>query len=168
MSRSFVTALFATIAAIPIVLAAQNAPIQSGMGNEDTGAPKLSLSEPLPGEKMIDRLKLDDKTQAPEVRLLLMDASRDAQPVAQKLLDIRVRLGNLAIQNKVDAMPPETDAYAAAATEMAAIEAKAFAKIYAMRKPNQQTNAPLAFATMAGIFQPPPGRGRGGPRGGGQ
>jgi hypothetical protein len=168
MSRSFVTALLATIASIPIILSAQNAPIQSGMGNEDTGAPKLSLSEPLPGEKMIDRLKLDDKTQAPEVRLLLMDASRDAIPVAQKLLDVRVRLGNLAIQNKVDAMAPETDAYAAVATEMAAIEARTFAKIYAMLKPNQQANAPQAFATMAGMFQPPPGRGRGGQRGGGQ
>ncbi len=168
MTRASVTTFLATLVSIPIILSAQNAPIQSGMGNDDTGAPKLSLAEPLPGEKMIDRLKLDDKTQAPEVRLLLMDASRDAMPVAQKLLDIRVRLGNLAIQNKVDAMPPETDAYAAAATEMAAIEARTFAKIYAMLKPNQQANAPLAFATMAGIFQPPPGRGRGGPRGGGQ
>jgi len=168
MSRSFVTALLAAIGSIPIILSAQNAPIQSGMGNEDTGAPKLSLSEPLPGEKMIDRLKLDDKTQAPEVRLLLMDASRDAIPIAQKLLDARVRLGNLAIQNRVDAMAPETDAYAAVATEMAAIEARTFAKIYAMLKPNQQANAPQAFATMAGMFQPPPGRARGGQRGGGQ
>src|SRR6185503_11358864 len=100
MTTPSVTALFATIAFIPIVLSAQNAPIQSGIGNDDTGAPKLSLQEPLPGEKMIDRLKLDDKTQAPEVRLLLMDASRDATPVAQQLLDIRLRLGNVAIQNR--------------------------------------------------------------------
>ena len=47
------------VACIPIILSAQNAPIQSGMGNDDTGAPKMSLDEPLPGEKMIDRLKLD-------------------------------------------------------------------------------------------------------------
>jgi len=169
MTKPSVTTLVAAIASIPIVLAAQNAPIQSGMGNEDTGVPKLSLDEPLPGEKMIDRLKLDDKTQAPEVRLLLMDASRDAMPVAQKLLDIRVQLGNLAIQNKIDEMPPATEAYAAGAAEMAAIEARTFAKIYAMLKPNQQGNAAQAFASMAGIFQPPPGRGTGrGSRGGGQ
>ena len=169
MTRPCVTALFVTIAFIPIVLSAQNAPIQSGMGNEDTGVPKLSLAEPLPGEKMIDRLKLDDKTQAPDVRLLLMDASRDAMPVAQKLLDIRVQLGNLALQNKVDEMPATADAYAAAAAEMAAIEARTFTKIYAILKPNQQPNAAPAFAIMAGMFQPPPGRGgRGGQRGGGQ
>ena len=168
MSRPSATALFATLVLVPIVLSAQNAPIQSGMGNDDTGAPKLSLAEPLPGEKMIDRLKLDDKTQAPEVRLLLMDASRDAAPVAQKVLDIRLRLGNLALQNKPDEMPAATEAYAAAATEMAAIEARAFTKIYAMLKPNQQPNAAQAFAMMAGIFQLSPGRGRGGQRGGGQ
>ena len=157
---------------LPMLLYAQNAPISSGMGQEDTGAPKLSLDEPLPGEQMIDRLKLDSKTQAPEVRLLLMDASRDAAPVAQKLLEIRQRLANLALQNRTDEMPAATDAYAAAAAEMAGIEARTFAKIYAMLKPNQQANAPQAFAIMAGMFQPSPGRGggggRGGQRGGGQ
>src|SRR6476619_914793 len=115
MTKKFelpILAILAIVGLIPIVLSAQNAPIQSGMGNDDTGAPKVSLDEPLPGEKMIDRLKLDDKTQAPEVRLLLMDARRDATPVAQKILDIRLRLGNLALQNKVDEMPAATDAYA--------------------------------------------------------
>ncbi len=170
MSKNVPTSLvLLTLLSIPFAVpAAQNAPIESGMGKDDSGAPKLSLQEPLPGEKMIDRLKLDDKTQAPEVRLLLMDASRDAMPVAQKLLDIRLRLGNLALQNKVDEMPAATDAYAAAATEMAAIEARAFTKIYAMLKPNQQPNASPAFAIMAGIFQVSPGRGAGGQRGGGQ
>ena len=168
MSRPSGTALFATLVLAPIILSAQNAPIQSGMGSDDTGAPKLSLDEPLPGEKMIDRLKLDDRTQAPEVRLLLMDASRDAAPVAQKILDVRLQLGNMALQNRLDEMPAATEAYAAAATEMAAIEARAFAKIYAMLKPNQQPNAPQAFAMMAGIFQLSPGRARSGQRGGGQ
>jgi hypothetical protein len=172
-SRRSALAILTTFVFVPIILAAQNAPVSSGMGQEDTGAPKLSLDEPLPGEQMIDRLKLDSKTQAPEVRLLLMDASRDATPVAQKMLEIRQRLGNLALQNKADEMPGAADAYAAAATEMAAIEARTFAKIYALLKPNQQANAAQAFATMAGMFQPNPGRGgggggRGGQRGGGQ
>jgi hypothetical protein len=157
---------------VPMILGAQNAPISSGINQEESGAPKMSLDEPLPGEQMIDRLKLDSKTQAPEARLVLMDASRDAAPVAQKMLEIRQRLANLALQNKTDEMPAATDAYAAAAAEMAGIEARAFAKIYALLKPNQQPNAPQAFAVMAGMFQPNPGRGggggRGGQRGGGQ
>src|SRR4249919_683000 len=95
--RASVSVVFTLLLLLPMILGAQNAPIQSGMGNEETGAPKLSLDEPLPGEKMIDRLKLDDKTQAPEVRLLLMDASRDAAPIGQKMLELRRRLINLEL-----------------------------------------------------------------------
>ena len=160
-----------TLLSVPFAVpAAQNAPIESGMGKDDTGAPKLSLQEPLPGEKMIDRLKLDDKTQAPEVRLLLMDASREATASGQKMLELRQQLVNLALQNNADEMKAATDAYAAAATEMAGVEARAFAKIYALLKPNQQPNAQQAFAIMAGIFHPSPSRGGGpgGQRGGGQ
>src|SRR6478752_6573424 len=102
--RSLLT-LLATLFALPMIVGAQSVPIQSGMGNEDTGAPKLSLDEPLPGEKMIDRLKLDDKTQAPEVRLVLMDASRDAAPFGQKMLELRQRLINLELQKKSDEIP---------------------------------------------------------------
>jgi hypothetical protein len=171
MSRPSITALLAIIASIPIILSAQNAPIQSGMGNEDTGAPKLALGDPLPGEKLIDKLKLDAKTQAPEVRLLLMDASRDAAPVAQKLLELRQTLINLELQKKPDEIAAAVEAYTTAAAEMVAIEARTFAKIYAMLKPNQQPNATHAFAIMAGMFQPSStsaAGGRGGQRGGGQ
>ena len=42
--------------------------------------------------------------------------------------------------------------YAAAAAQMTKIEADAFAKIYAMLKPNQQAKAEQAFELMAGMF----------------
>jgi len=170
-SNTPVTLILALVASIPIVLAAQNAPIQSGMGSDDTGAPKLALGDPLPGEKLIDKLKLDAKTQAPEVRLLLMDASREAAPIGQKLLELRQTLINLELQKKPDEIAAAVEAYTTAAAEMAAIEARTFAKIYAMLKPNQQPNATQAFAIMAGIFQPSVGSGgggRGGQRGGGR
>src|SRR5436190_17301981 len=154
MTKKFntpVPLILAILASVPMILSAQNAPIQSGMGNEDTGAPKLALGDPLPGEKLIDKLKLDGKTQAPEVRLVLMDASREAAPVGQKLLELRQRLINLELQQKTDEIAAAGEAYTAAAAEMAAIEARTFAKIYAMLKPNQQPNAPQAFAIMAGM-----------------
>ncbi len=162
--------LLATVL-VPLILAAQNAPISSGMGNEDTGAPRLNLQQPSPTEQLIDRLKLDGKTQAPEVRLLLMDANREAASSGQKMLELRQRLVNLALQNKPDEMAPVVEAYAAAAADMAAIEARTFTKIYALLKPNQQSSAPQAFAIMAGMFQAPPpraGAGRSTQRGGGQ
>jgi hypothetical protein len=166
--------VLAILALVSLTIASpapQNAPISSGMGQDDTGAPRLALDEPLPGEKLIDKLKLDGKTQAPEIRLLLMDASRDAAPVGQKMLELRQRLINLELQKNTEEIAPVVEAYTAAAAEMAAIEARTFAKIYAILKPNQQANATQAFAIMAGMFQPAPprgGGGRGGQRGGGQ
>lgn len=168
--RTPISVVVTLLLLLPMIVGAQNAPIQSGMGNEDTGAPKLGLGEPLPGEKLIDKLKLDSK-QAPEARLLLMDASRDAEPIGQKMLELRQRLINLELQKKPEEIAPAVEAYAAAAAEMAAIEARVFAKIYATLKPNQQANAPQAFAIMSGMFQPSPprgGGGRGGQRGGGR
>src|SRR5438132_14414436 len=65
-------------------------------------------------------------------------------------------------------MKAAVDAYAAAAAKMAGVEARAFASVYATLKPNQQSNAPQAFALMAGMFQPAPPRAGGrGQRGGG-
>jgi len=162
--------LLATVVLVPLTLAAQNAPISSGMGNEDTGAPRLNLQQ-TPTEQLIDKLKLDGKTQAPDVRLLLMDANREAASSGQKMLELRQRLVNLALQNKPEEMAPVVEAYAAAAADMAAIEARAFTKIYALLKPNQQSSASQAFAIMAGMFQAPPprgGAGRSTQRGGGQ
>jgi len=92
--RTPVSVIVTLLLLLPMIVGAQSAPIQSGMGNEDTGAPKLSLDEPLPGEKIIDKLKLDGKTQAPEARLVFMDASREAAPVGQKMLELRQRLIN--------------------------------------------------------------------------
>ena len=51
--------------------------------------------------------------------------------------------------------------YAAAAAQMTKVEAEAFAKIYALLKPNQQAKADQAFELMAGMFAGGQG-GRGG------
>src|SRR3954466_16318653 len=116
-SNTPVTLILALVASIPIVLAAQNAPIQSGMGSDDTGAPKLALGDPLPGEKLIDKLKLDAKTQAPEVRLLMMDASREAAAIGQQLPELRHRLSNLERQKKPDEIATAVEAYTRAPAE---------------------------------------------------
>jgi hypothetical protein len=48
--------------------------------------------------------------------------------------------------------------------QLTAVEAKAFTKIYAMLKPNQQSRAPQAFELMAGMFAQGGGMGRRGGR----
>jgi hypothetical protein len=123
-----------------------------------------------PFEQLADRLKLEQKAQLPLVDTILVDAGKEAAPIGQKMLELRQRLVNLALQNKSDEIQPVVEAYTAAAAQMTGIEARAFAKIYATLKPNQQSSAAQAFAIMAGMFQPPAPRGPGGRggRGGGQ
>jgi 2-hydroxychromene-2-carboxylate isomerase len=157
-------ALVPTIFASPVP---QNAPISSGMGSDDTGAPRIGLQQRNPYEQFADRLKLDSKTQIPAVEQILSEAAREAAPIGQQMLQLRQQLVNLALENKSADIKPVVDEYAVAAAKMAGIEARAFAKVYATLKPNQQSSASQAFAIMAGMFQLPAPRGRGG-RGGGQ
>ena len=159
--------LVSTLAAAPF---SQNAPISSGMGSDDTGAPRIGLQQRNLYEQFADRLKLDSKTQVPAVEQILAEAAREAAPVGQQMLQLRQQLVNMALENKPADMKPVVDGYAVAAAKMAGIEARAFAKVYAMLKPNQQSSASQAFAIMAGMFQPPAPRGPGGrgARGGGQ
>jgi hypothetical protein len=124
-----------------------------------------------PFQLFADKLKLDEKTQVPAVEEILSAAAKEAAPVGQQMLQLRQQLVNLDLAKKGDdETKPVVAAYADAAAKMAGIEARAFAKVYAMLKPNQQSNAAQAFAIMAGIFQPAaprPGAGRG-QRGGGR
>jgi 2-hydroxychromene-2-carboxylate isomerase len=159
--------VLSTLSAAPLP---QNAPISSGMGSDDTGAPRIGLQQRNPYQQFADRVKLDSKTQVPAVEQILAEAAREAAPVGQQMLQLRQQLVNLALENKPAEMKPIVDGYAVAAAKMAGIEARAFAKVYAMLKPNQQAGASQAFAIMAGMFQSPAPRGPGGRggRGGGQ
>jgi len=82
--------------------------------------------------------------------------------LAQKMLVLRQQLVNAILTNAPGDTKPLVDAYRAEAAKMAAIEARAFAKVYALLKPNQQSNATDAFALMGGVFEP---QGAGGGRG---
>ena len=121
-------------------------------------------------QQFASRLKLD-KTQRPAVDQILTAAATQAVPHAAQMLQARQRLLNALRANHEDEIKAAQDAYASAAAEVARIEGAAFAKVYAMLKPNQQKEAPQAFALIAGLFSnPPPGggvpsdssRGRGG------
>jgi hypothetical protein len=144
---------------------------QSGLGREDTGAPPVDRSQPTPFQQFVSKLKLDARTQVPAVERVFAAASEEAAPVGQLLLQLRQQMVNVSLAKKPDEMQPVVDAYTAAAARMAGIEARAFAKVYATLRPDQQPRAAQAFAIMAGIFQPAAPRGPGpggGQRGGGE
>jgi hypothetical protein len=153
------------------LIAQQSAPLTRESTGEDRTMAGDRPQPRTPYQQFAERLKLDAKTQVPAVEQILADAGRDAAPVAQQMLQLRQQLVNLALANQSDATKPVIDAYTAAAAKMTGIEASAFAKVYAILKPNQQANAAQAFTIMGGMFQPAAPRGgasRGsGPRGGG-
>jgi hypothetical protein len=172
-SRLLLTLLGAAI--IVPTLAAWPAPQGDDMGmggGNDSGPGRATTLTPI--QEFARRLKLDAATQGPAVNEILREASLAAAPVGREMLLIRQTLVNAELAGDDDEKRTALDAYTAAAAKMVGLEATAFAKIYAMLKPNQQTNAAHAFAFLAGIFQPAAptaggrGAGRGGARGGRQ
>jgi hypothetical protein len=119
-------------------------------------------------QQFASKLKLD-KTQGPAVDQILIAAAAEAAPSAQQMLQARQRILNASRANLADEVKAAENAYATAAAKVAGIEQAAFAKVYGLLKPNQQKEAPQAFALMAGLFSnPPPATGGGmrGPAGG--
>jgi hypothetical protein len=171
LSRALLAAIAVGLLAPASLAVTEPQAVQSGMGREDTGAPSLDLTTPTPFQQFVNRLRLDTKSQVQAAQEVFSEALKEASPVGQEMLQLRQQLVNLALANKRDEMKPVVDAYAAAAARMTGIEARAFAKVYATLKPNQQSGAPEAFVIMAGMFQPSAprgGGGRSGQRGGGE
>jgi hypothetical protein len=147
--------------------------LMSGVLSAQVGIRETPLPEigrPLtPFEQFTNQLRLDAKAQLPAVTEIMGGAERQAAPVAKEMQQLRIQLVNAERDNNAADIKAALDGYMVAASKMAAIEADAFTKVYALLKPNQQSRAPEAFAIMAGIFVPPappaprPGqRGRGG------
>ena len=112
-------------------------------------------------DQMCDKLKLnkDQKEQAQTI----IDAGREAAASMRESLG-RARLGiadALVNAKSDDEVKKAQDAYSAEVAKMTGLEAKAFAKIYALLKPNQQSKATQAWDLMADIFSAG-GRGMGG------
>jgi hypothetical protein len=119
-----------------------------------------------PFEQIVERLKLDNKTQLPAVQQIFTAAAIEAAPVGQDISLLRQRMLDAELSGKADDFKTALEAYRAAAAKMTGLETQAFVKVYALLKPNQQSKAPQAFEWMGGLLMPaaPGGRAR---RGGG-
>jgi hypothetical protein len=164
MSLKVLLAAVAHAVVAPSMLALA-APQSAPLPRESTGEERtMAVERPqqrTPSQQFADRLKLDARTQVPAAEQILSEANKEAAPIGQQMLQLRQQLVNLVLANRAEEMKPVIDAYTAAAAQMTGIEARAFAKVYATLKPNQQSNAAQAFAIIAGMFQPsPPPRGQ--------
>ncbi|HTS64391.1 MAG TPA: hypothetical protein VMH28_20350 [Candidatus Acidoferrales bacterium] len=141
---------------------------RSGMNDSMGSMPMARRQTKL--EIFADKLKLKSD-QKGEVERILSAAGEKAGPVRDQLNEARKAVAN-AILSKAgdDDMKKVLADYATVSAQMTGIEADAFAKIYALLKPNQQSKAVPAFELLAGVFTGGgggAGRGRGN-RGGGE
>ncbi len=133
-----------------------------GMGLPEPDAPaRAALGPPTLFQQFVGRLKLDKKTQLPAVEQIFSQALKEAGPVGEQMIQLRLQLVNATLANKPEDLESVRDGYMLAAARMTAIEVGAFAKVYAMLKPDQQSRSPEAFAIIAGVFQPPAPRAAG-------
>jgi Spy/CpxP family protein refolding chaperone len=126
-----------------------------GMGGQGGGMGGGGMSRsqrPSKFDQIADKLKLskDQKDQAQTI----VDAGREeATPLRDTLAKARLGIADALINAKGDdEVKKAQDAYADEVAKMTGVEAKTFAKIYALLKPNQQSKAGLAWDLMADIF----------------
>ncbi len=123
---------------------------RGGMDMAPNIGPRRVLSKP---EQIIEKLKLN-KDQKDEFEKIMNSGREEAKPVQEAMIKLRGQLASAMVQGAADAdMKKAMDNYAAAAAQMTAIEAKAYGKLYAILKPNQQSKGPQAFELMAGLFE---------------
>jgi alanyl-tRNA synthetase len=112
-----------------------------------------------PFDIFADRLKLN-KDQKAEAQTVLTDAMKEAAPLRQQLAQAKAAIANAILGSKSeDDRKKIMDTYTSLVVQVTGLEAKAFAKVCANLKPNQQNKAGAAFEAMAGIFNTPAGGG---------
>lgn len=153
--------LLAALLATALASAQRGGNRGGGMGDETGGMPAMRVSQPNRALLLAEKLKLD-KDQKQELQNILMAAAEEAAPLRSQITNARVQLAGAMIEGKGDeAVKRAQEACSALAAQVAGIEAKAFAKLYALLKPNQQAKAAQGFELLAGMLEQPGGRGRG-------
>ena len=100
-------------------------------------------------EQFTDRLKLS-KEQKEEAQAALSAALEESAPVRTEMDKSRVAIAGAMIEGKSgDEIKKLIDEYTAVAAKWTAIEVKAFSRVYASLKPNQQQKAGQAFELLA-------------------
>ena len=133
---------------------------EGGMGGGMPGGVRRQSKE----ELLLDKLKLN-KDQKEEAMKILSAAREKAAPLRDQLNKGRPIIVGAMLQKREDDVKKLMGDYATVSAQMTGIETEAFAKLYALLKPNQQSKAPQAFEMMAGMFA---GGGMAGGGGGGR
>jgi Spy/CpxP family protein refolding chaperone len=135
-----------------------------GMGNSGMGG-GMRIQRQSKLDMIADKLKLN-KEQKDQAQTIFLAALEESRSLGEQIMKGREVIAGAMISGKSeDEIRKMLDQYAGLAAQMTGIETRAFAKVYALLKPNQQPKAPAAFEIMAGMFGAQTGGGRGRGRG---
>jgi Spy/CpxP family protein refolding chaperone len=130
-----------------------------GMGSSGMGG-GMRVQRQSKLDAIAEKLKLN-KEQKDQVQTIFLAALEESRPIGEQIMKGRETIAAAMITGKSeDDIRKMLDQFAGLAAQMTGIETKAFAKVYAVLKPNQQPKAPAAFEIMAGIFGAQTGGGR--------
>ena len=117
-----------------------------GMGGEGMGGGGgMRMQRPSKFDQIADKLKLN-KEQKEQAQSIMDAAREEAAPLREELPKARLNIADALVNAKGDEeLKKAQDAYSAVVAKMTGIEAKAFGKIYALLKPNQQSRAGQAW-----------------------
>ena len=103
-------------------------------------------------EQFVDKLKLN-KEQKDEAMSALSAALEESAPVRADMDKSRVAITSALLDGKSgDEVKKLMDEYAAATAKMTAVEVKAFSRVFASLKPNQQAKAGPSFELLAEVL----------------
>jgi hypothetical protein len=101
----------------------------------------------------IDQILKLDKDEKKQVKTIMDDAQKEANPVKDQMAKGRLAIAQAVAGAKQDEVDSSVKSYAEAEKQMAAIEMNAFVKIYKLLDKDQQQKAPQIYAMMPGIFK---------------
>ena len=129
----------------------------AGMGDDMSAMPRVQRQTPF--DIFAERLKLN-RDQKTEAQTVLAGAMKESEPLRQQLTKSRAEMVNAMLGGaSEDDLKKIMDAHASLVAQVTGIEAKAFAKVCANLKPNQQGKVASAFEAMAGMFNATAGAG---------
>src|SRR5689334_7012605 len=131
-----------------------------GMGGMGGGGGMTRMVRPSKLEMFAEKLKLS-REQKEDLLKILAAGREEATPLRQPIEQERINITESILKGNTDMLKKSMDNYSALMAQMAGVEAKAFAKVMATLKPNQQSKSAQAFELLAGTFDPP-ASGRGG------
>ena len=125
-----------------------------GIGDDTSG---VRMQRQTPFDIFAERLKLN-KDQKAEAQTVLADAMKESAPLRQQLMQSKLEIAKAMLGGaSPDDLKKAMDTYTSVAAQVTGIETKAFAKVCATLKPNQQGKAASAFESMAAMFNTPAG-----------